>query len=173
MRLAGLVASALVILLLVVAIGVAASIRYGIAGRRVSAGLVVLLAVALNTPRIGERSPGWQAAAITTLRAINAAQLLYSTSIGAGRYADSLDELTRAGLFMPRGALRFHYDLRLIKGGESYAATAVPVANARDKKSDPVESFCVDAQGSIFRTPGRIGPEVANGRCRDRSKPIR
>lgn len=160
------------IILLIVSSGVAVSIRHGTAGRRISAGLVILLVVALNVPGVGERSPDWEATAITSLRAINAAQLMYSTTVGSGAYAGSLNELAQAGLLTLNEGLERRYELRLIPGGASYAVTAVPRVNTSAGAPSSTRSFCVDDRGSIFYTQGRTVPAIRNGRCGDTLKSI-
>jgi hypothetical protein len=163
----------------IVALGTAASLRFGIWGRRITAGLVVLFVLAVTTPGLGERAVGHEAQAITSLRAINAAQLLYSTSLGGGRYARTLDDLmvkygTEAFLSPDtvEKVSRRGYRLELIAGDRGYAAIAIPHYNPRVKHSNPVRAFCVDERASIYQTLGGAIPAVEHGRCRDTSKPI-
>jgi hypothetical protein len=163
----------------IVAAGTAASWRFGVWGRRVTAGLVVLFVVAVTTPPLGEPAVGNQAPAITALRAINAAQLLYSTSVGNGSYARTLEELmVKSGQheFLRPDTVeklaRRGYRLELIPGDRDYAVIAIPVYAPRVKHSNPIRAFCVDEQASIYQTLGGAVPAVEGGRCRDRSKPI-
>jgi hypothetical protein len=161
----------------IVALGTAASLRFGVWGRRITAGLLVLYVVSVNTPRLGEPAIGHEAQAITTLRAINLAQLLHLSSFGS--YARTLDDLMikygRHELLgrdtVERLSLR-GYRLELILGDKNYAVIAIPLHNPRVKHSNPVRAFCVDERASIFQTLGGAIPAVEQGRCRDRSKPI-
>jgi hypothetical protein len=169
---------ALAVVTAIIALGTAASLRYGVWGRRLTAGLVVLWVVAQMTPKLGERAFGVEPQAITCLRAINAAQLVYQTSLGEGRYARTLDELEKSwpssdaqqGPII-RLSLRQSYRIELVSTGDSYAVTATPLPNPRSGLRGS-RAFCVDVNGSIFQTLSGTRPAVELGRCLDRSKPI-
>ena len=162
-------AVALAVLAAIVALGTAASLRYGIWGRRITAGLVVLSVVALNTPGLGERGFGNEAHMISSLRALTTAQLLYSTSYGNGSYARTLDDLKKVGvqeLVTPAEVTsRRGYRLELISGDAHYAVIAVPLANPRLKTPRPSRTFCADDRGTIYWAPIGTAPVVEAGRC--------
>lgn len=167
------------VLAIIVALGTVASLRYGVWGRRISAGLVVLWVVASMTPNLGERPVGVEASAITCLRALNAAQLLYQTSLGQGRYAETLDELekNRPPAEAMRGPLvdlrlRQSYRIELVSNGDHYTVTATPLPNPR-KGLRGTRSFCVGKSASIFQDPSGRTPAVNRGQCLDTSNPIR
>lgn len=169
---------ALAVVAAIVALGTAASLRYGVWGRRISAGLVVLWVVASMTPNLGERTGGVEASAITCLRALNAAQLLYQTSLGQGRYAETLDELEKSrepseALRGPLVDLRLRgsYQIELVSNGDHYTVTATPLPNPR-KGLRGTRAFCVGVSASIFQTLSGARPAVKGGRCLDQSKPI-
>jgi hypothetical protein len=162
----------------IVALGTAASLRYGLWGRRVTAGLFVFV-VAGGTPALAPKINGSEAQAITCLRAINAAQLLYSTTLGRGRYAETLEELEMSGpssealqgRIVALRSRRF-YRIELISTGDRYAVVAVPLANARRPPRELLRAFCVGETATIYQTLGGMPPAVERGRCLDTSKPI-
>ena len=169
---------ALAVLAAIAALGTAAALRYGVRGRRLSAGVVVVVFVLLMVPTLmAPKVNSPQAQAITCLRAINAAQLLYQTNVGRGQYAMTLEDLeqSRASLEAMQPicgwSLRRTYGVELASNGERYAAIAVPLATPR---GDTVgfRAFCVDLNGSIFQTLSGTRPAVDRGRCLDRSNPI-
>ncbi len=102
-------------------------------------------------------------AAITTLRALNAAQLLYSTSVGEGRYAGTLEQL--------KVTLPPEYRFELISTGDNYTAMATPLPNQR-RGLQGHRSFCVSTSGSIHWAPGAVSPAVQPGKCPDGWQPI-
>jgi len=155
----------------VAAICVLASLRYGVAGRRVSAGVVVLCMVALTMPRVGERGPGIESQVIATLREISVAQLQYSTSEWLGRFADTLDALSRylpeqRIALMPR--LSAHYRIDLIAGSRHYAVIAVPIGLS----PGPRRAFCVDDTSRVCWSTAATTPELEAGRCPGSWNPI-
>jgi hypothetical protein len=163
----------------IVALGTAASLRYGLWGRRITAGLVVLWVVASMTPNLGERAFGSEAHAITSLRAINAAQLLYASTYG--RYADTLQSLVqqepRPFLTPDRleEAFRRGYLIELIADARHYVAIAIPqVTRPRPRGRTEIldRAFCVGASGTIYWAPRGTAPVVDAGRCGRVWKPI-
>jgi hypothetical protein len=119
-----------------------------------------------------------EAGAITCLRAINAAQLLYQTSLGHGRYAETLDQLekSRPPSEAMRGPLvdlrlRRSYRIELVSNGDHYTVTATPLPNPR-KALRGTRSFCVAESATIFQDPSGRPPAVERGRCLDTSTPI-
>ena len=158
----------------IITLGTAASLRYGLWGRRITAGLVVLFVVALNTPGLGERGFGNEAHMITSLRALNAAQLMYSTTYGNGSYARTWDDLRKVGLqerVDPGVTSRRGYRIELISGDTHYAVIAVPIANSR-VRTPPTRVFCVDDRGTIFWAPRGTAPVIDAGRCGGAWTPI-
>lgn len=166
---------ALAVLAAIVALGTAASLRYGVWGRRITAGLVVLFVVWQTTPRLGERGSGNEAHMITSLRALNVAQLLYSTTYGNGSYARTLDDLKKVGaqefVIRVQAAAQRGYRLELIPGEAHYAAIAIPVANSR-VRNPPARAFCMGESGAIYWAPGTATPVLEAGRCVGSWKPI-
>jgi hypothetical protein len=169
----------LAVLAAIVALGTAASLRYGLWGRRISAGLVVLYVVASMTPNLGERAFGSQAHAITCLRAINAAQLLYESTYG--RYADTLQSLVQQ---KPRPfltpdrleeAFRRGYLIELIGDTRHYVVIAIPqVMRPRPRGRTEVldRAFCVGASGTVYWAPRGTAPVIDAGRCGGVWKPL-
>src|SRR5262245_38148329 len=116
--------------------------------RRASATLIVLSAVVLNPVVLRQPSIGGvEAQAITMLRAVNAAQLLYQTSVGQGRYANNLAELDD---WLQRPSGFREYRIELIPDSTYYAVIAVPIGQNRNAH----RALCVDDRSSIFQTPG-------------------
>lgn len=133
--------------------------------------------MALTTPTlVAPRAFGIEAHAITCLRALNAAQLIYQTTHGEGRYASSLEELVRKSpsdrvrCLTPPVNPRAHR-IELLSSGDGYAAIAVPQDQPRQLATS-FRSFCVSASSTIFQTLGGATPEVEGGRCRDTTRPI-
>jgi hypothetical protein len=166
---------ALAVVAAIVALGTAASLRFGIWGRRITVGLVVLCGVASNTPVLLLPGLGGnEAHMITSLRALNMAQLLYSTSYGQGSYARTWDDLRKVGLqerLDPAVTSRRGYRIELIPGDTYYAVIAVPIANSR-LRTPPTRVFCVDDRGAIFWAPRGTAPVIDAGRCGGAWKPI-
>jgi hypothetical protein len=163
------IAIALAVLGTIAALGTAASLRYGVRGRRLTAWLVVLAVVPFNLPPVvAPKIVDLEAQAIMCLRALNAAQLIY-TSSHDGRYATNLEELDLGCARQPVNP-RAHR-IELFSNGDSYAAIAVPQDQPRQRATS-FRSFCVSAVSTIFQTPGGVTPEVDAGRCRDTTRPI-
>lgn len=127
--------------------------------RKTTAGAIVLSVVVLNAPRVGER-PQMEMKAITILRSVHAAQLLYSTS-NRGQYSDSLTLATGE----PVSSL-YGYRFELFTAGDRYAVIAVSQAAVKGR------SYCMADDGAIYQTPSGATPAVVSGRCRDTSKPL-
>ena len=147
--------------------------------RRLATGLVVTGALLLEVPALQAPTPGGvEAQAMTTLRALNAAQLVYSTSVGQGRYAATFEELDNAKTSaeilagpLVRLSLRRSYRMELLSSGDQYTAFATPLPN-RPRGTQGHRSFCVSSSGSIYWALAAVSPAVEPGQCPEGWKPI-
>lgn len=132
--------------------------------RRVIGGLFLLFLIAVNVPPLmAPKRYAVEPAAMTSLHALYAAQLLHSTSVGEGRYATTLEQLN---VTLPP-----EYRFELISTGDSYTATATPRPN-QPRGLQGHRSFCVTMSGSIHWSPGATIPAIQAGRCPEGWKTI-
>jgi hypothetical protein len=121
------------------------------------AGALVFIGVFFAaTERVREPGSGSQAVAISTLRALHASQLVYSTN-----HRGLFNALTPlAPEMQPRRGYRFEFYPG--PGLTQYAVVAIPIPS----RGAPLRSFCVDDTGVIFFVKNGTAQLTEAGRCR-------
>jgi len=163
--------------------------------RRVGASVVIVGAMLVWPRPVGERQNRSESRAISVLKAIAVAEIMYATVYG---HYDTLDCLARTGCVPGRTADQdpflsqelsaarnwYAYRIEFFPGPRSqdagvpersssamdrFAVTAVPVDVASAKR----RAFCTDQSATIYISVAGTVPRVEDGRCLDVANPLR